>query len=299
MVEADSVEFVLTWIIMVFLMVGFIGNVLVIRIVHKTREMHTPTNYLLASMAVSDVNTCLLGPLYLIRLGRFVCKSLALVEISVLVSSITLAVLAVERYHALLKPFRTGLRLKQDNVKQAIACIWVASVVICCPEFIFKDWSETHSSGTGPWTIYMNQATRVYVIINSVVSACIPLTVILYCYGSVIKGLYFTNTVWSETVVERTSEKKKLVITFILATTAFFVGYVPTAAVYTFFALGDDKQMDIKMFYAFTSVVHGMFAFSLCCNPILYAFRSKNFREGFKRIILCRKQTLQNEIQLQ
>ena len=30
-----------------FLVIGFIGNVLVVRIVHKTREMHTPTNYTL------------------------------------------------------------------------------------------------------------------------------------------------------------------------------------------------------------------------------------------------------------
>ena len=36
------------------------GNVLVIRNVHKTRQMHTLTNYLLANMAVSDVITILL-----------------------------------------------------------------------------------------------------------------------------------------------------------------------------------------------------------------------------------------------
>ena len=36
-----------------FLVIGFIGNVLVIRIVHKTREMQTPTNYLLVSIAAS------------------------------------------------------------------------------------------------------------------------------------------------------------------------------------------------------------------------------------------------------
>ena len=38
-----------------FLVIGLVGNVLVIRIVHKTREMQTPTNYLLVSMAASDI----------------------------------------------------------------------------------------------------------------------------------------------------------------------------------------------------------------------------------------------------
>ena len=37
-----------------FLVTGLIGNVLVKRIVHKTGEMHTPTNYLLVSITTSD-----------------------------------------------------------------------------------------------------------------------------------------------------------------------------------------------------------------------------------------------------
>ena len=57
MVETDSLSFVLSCCSIPFYIIGLIGNVLFIRIVHKTREMHTPTNYLLASMAVSDVFT--------------------------------------------------------------------------------------------------------------------------------------------------------------------------------------------------------------------------------------------------
>ena len=60
MVETDSLSFVLSCCSIPFYISGLIGNVLVIRIVHKTREMHTPTNYLLASMAVSDVLTIMM-----------------------------------------------------------------------------------------------------------------------------------------------------------------------------------------------------------------------------------------------
>ena len=56
----DTLYLFLSYFPILFFAIGFIGNVLVIRIVHKTRQMHTPTNYLLANMAVSDVITILL-----------------------------------------------------------------------------------------------------------------------------------------------------------------------------------------------------------------------------------------------
>ena len=61
--------------------------------------------------------------------GRFSCKFIVLMDIGALVTSFTLIVLAVERYHALLKPLRTGLRLGEDNINKAITLIWILNVV--------------------------------------------------------------------------------------------------------------------------------------------------------------------------
>lgn len=60
----SSLNFTLLLTAIPFYITGFVGNVLVIRIVHKTREMHTATNYLLANLAVSDVITIFIYPLY-------------------------------------------------------------------------------------------------------------------------------------------------------------------------------------------------------------------------------------------
>ena len=138
MVETDSLRFVLSCRPIPFYIIGLIGNVLFIRIVHKTREMHTPTNYLLASMAVSDVFTIMMFAAHGFAFSQYVndenfvhylvCKASALITTFAIVSSVTLTVLAVERYNALLKPLRTGLRLSEDSIKKAIALIWVTSV---------------------------------------------------------------------------------------------------------------------------------------------------------------------------
>ena len=298
--DTDSLGFVIFLASIPIYVIGFIGNVLVIRIVYKTRDMHTTTNYLLVNLALSDIIAILMAPPYFFshlngylsdELGKVVCKLLTLNEIAIMASALTLTVLAVERYHALLKPFSTGLRLNEDNIKKAITLIWISSVVLCLPHFVFHGWSESHSTCVGPWSLHMNQATKVYVIINAVFVAYTPFVIMLYCYGSLLKGLYFTNTICTESQEERRPEKRKLVVTFVLATIGFFIGYGPFVVFYTVIASGGGQQITLKFYSNISSVFVILFNCGLCLNPILYAFRSKKFQEGFKRIILCHRTT--------
>ena len=303
----DNLGSVLFFTAIPFYILGFIGNVLVIRIVHKTPAMHTTANYLLVNLAVADVITIVLGPLYGSSavtgslsngLGNFACKLTACIDITVAVSSFTLTVLAVERYHALLKPFRTRLQLTEDNIKQVITVIWISSFLISLPNLIFFEWSESLKTCIGPWTLHMNKPSKVYLIMKTVCSTYLPLTVMTYCYGSLIKGLYFTNRICSEPVTneESGSEKMKLVVTFILATAGLFICLLPIAVFYTFVVTAHDvKQVDFKLYSYLAAVFNFLFLCSLCFNPVLYAFRSTNFRDGFKRIIFCCK-TIENNI---
>ena len=284
---------------------GFGGNVLVIRIVHKTPSMHTTTNYLLLNLAVADVITMLLWPLFSTYIsgyfsngvGNFICKFTAFTEMSIMASSFTLTVLAVERYHALLKPLRRKLRLTEDNIKQAITLIWLSSFLVCLPVFFLREWKEPLSTCVGPWTIHMNTESGVYFFINSLFNTYFPLAVMVYCYGSLIRGLYFTNAICSDSVANgesNTSEKKKLVITFILATAGFFVCFAPAVFFFTVLVLKPAEEADSKLNFDLSVLLDFLFLFSLCFNPVLYAFRSSNFQAGFKRIIFSPRCTPQN-----
>lgn len=53
--DSYNLEYTLYYSSISFLVTGFIGYVLVILIVHKSREMHTPRNYVLVSIAISDI----------------------------------------------------------------------------------------------------------------------------------------------------------------------------------------------------------------------------------------------------
>ena len=181
MFETDSVGFILSCCSIPFYIIGLIGNVLVIRIVHKTREMHTPTNYLLASMAVSDVFTIIMIAARRFafsqhvldeNFGHLVCKASGLITtfitIFAIVSSTTLTVLAVERYNALLKPLRTGLQLSEDNIKMAIALIWVISVFVSIPNAFsqgFDRIDRARSGCVGQQDSNINLAWKIHLIV--------------------------------------------------------------------------------------------------------------------------------------
>ena len=121
----------------------------------------------------------------------------------------------------------------------------------------------------------------------------------VFCYGSLIRGLYFTNTVCPETETtdgERNSEKKKLVITFLLATVGFLIGYVPFVAFNIVVTFQTNANIDINLHSDLQSAFEFLFSCSLCLNPLVYAFRSAHFREGFKRVLTtCWKPTPQDD----
>ncbi|XP_068687663.1 somatostatin receptor type 2-like [Montipora foliosa] len=278
---------------------GFIGNILIIRIVHKTREMHTTTNYLLANLAASDSIIILMSPFYSVCFGdpdfvaslndvfvKISCKVIVVMHISVASSAFTLTLLAVERYHAILKPFTSNLRLHEESIKRAIFVIWCLSIAIGFPGFFLEE-SSIGSSGVA-----------IYFLIYSTFTAYIPTVVFLFCYGSLINGLYFSGTICAENTNEDNSEKRKLIVTFILVTSGFLIGYGPIAVLD---AVHLGMEINDELFLELSDIFILVFDITLCLNPLLYAFRSSNFTEGFKRVLFSRclpSSAQQNENQL-
>ena len=124
-------------------------------------------------------------------------------------------------------------------------------------------------------------------------------TIMFFCYGSLIRGLYFTTTICSENNEEGNSEKKKLVLTFLLASLAFLIGYGPSIVLHILVASRDNEKNYYSELYSVLGAVSTfLLELSLCLNPILYAFRSSSYRQEFKRLVICKKPTPNNEIEM-
>jgi len=123
--------------------VGVVGNFLVCLVILKHRNMKTPTNYYLFSLAVSDLLLLLFGmPLevyemwsnYPFLFGPVGCYfKTALFETVCFASILSVTTVSVERYIAILHPFRAKLESTRKRALRTIVVLWVLSVLFALP----------------------------------------------------------------------------------------------------------------------------------------------------------------------
>ncbi|XP_001638432.2 tachykinin-like peptides receptor 86C [Nematostella vectensis] len=295
-----SYNFLLPILFAVVVATGVTGNTLVICVVRRRRSMHTTTNYLLLNVACCDIITLIWCPRlydFLLenthpagRSGDWICKFFthnAIMQISVLTSIFTLTIVSVERYHALVKPMQVGRRLTEDTVWYAVIASWTASLILTVPSFVAIKFDETRKACTGPFDFH-TQENLSYMVIIFTVSGILPFLILFFCYFQIIRGLYFTRTICSETTGSRGSLKSKKAITKLLLsiTTSFYVCYFSFGVALLYFKRKPKEEIAEKgeKYETFLKPFLFLLFFHSALNPILYVLQSSNFRQGFKQI---------------
>ena len=131
--------------------VSLVGNSFIGIVVYKTQTLRKPINYFIVNMAMSD----LLYPIFLIPLdltemfveswliggffGLALCKLLRfLADISIIVSIQSLALLAVDRFEAVVFPLRSPL-VSSKMCPLFILATWIVAIAVLSPYlFTFK-----------------------------------------------------------------------------------------------------------------------------------------------------------------
>ena len=273
------------------ILIGTFGNALVITVVRTTKTMHTTINFLLVNLAVADLLTLLwLIPAEVFKfldhpgghLGNFLCKfitrnSLPMVTLSV--SGVTLTVISLERYHALLRPMNTRFRLRIDNVKYVIAGIWLFCIVVLTPFAFFMKYDEHSQSCRDNWgDIPGGNLYFAFLALPMVIS----LLIICFCYFKLIKEVYFSNTIMSESAATSENDnrsKRKIVKLLFILTAVFLICFAPYISSVLIYAAASQSP---ELFYKISLSL--MYSNS-CVNPVICAFQSANYRSGFKRLL--------------
>ena len=117
------------------------------------------------------------------NLANLLSKYIVIGDVAMGSTASTLSVIAIERYHAILKPFSSNLRLNEENINKPITLIWASSTALGSLGFFLHEWnnSTNYTSCDGPWGLKPNLESNIYSIICFVVTTYIPVVVFLFC----------------------------------------------------------------------------------------------------------------------
>lgn len=300
----EGVEITLAVIYSIITLLGIAGNSLVINVVRRNRHMRTITNFMLVNLAVADILSliCSLPKRYIDVIdrhptgeeGKWLCKLFSannMAGITLTVSVYTLTLLAVERFHSIVRPFKPP-RINDNNVFYTLAATWVVASVAQILAFIETTFNEDTCSCESPWTnrdAARSMRTAVVVIIT--LSVFLPIIVISFCYALIINALHFNKTTCAQMFDPRDLRSKKKIVKLLIAVTLmFYTCFLPFGLYMIILAsnyadrLSSKEKMDFSN--GFEAVKFLMYT-SSCLNPVLYAFQSSNYRNGFKMSLPC------------
>lgn len=172
---------------------GLYANCILVYLIATNRALKSPTNLIIANMAVADFLTLLICPIMFLindfyqnfQLGCVGCKLEGFLVVVFLITAVlNLSVVSYDRLTAIVLPQETRLTL--PGVKIVIACTWLAGLLLALPLAIYREyrvriWLNFTER-------YCKENTNVlpkywYVLITVLV--WLPLSIMLICYTAI------------------------------------------------------------------------------------------------------------------
>ncbi|XP_040918828.1 trace amine-associated receptor 13c-like isoform X1 [Toxotes jaculatrix] len=266
-------------------------NLLVLISISHFRQLHTPTNLFLLSLAVSDFLVGLLVMPFQILLtepcwllGDLVCSLYHLLpSITVYSSLLNMVLISVDRYVAICDPLHYPTRITQKRVQICVLLCWVYSV--------FYSFVLLYDNLKQPGryrSCYGECVINIIGAVDLVLSFIIPITAIIVLYARVFvvavsqaramrSHIAAVTLQHSETVTAQRSELKAARTLGVLVA-VFLMCYCPFYCVsLSGYTLEIGSSTEVFMSFLILS--------NSCLNPVIYAFLYPWFRKSVKLIV--------------
>ncbi|KAG8185982.1 hypothetical protein JTE90_003540 [Oedothorax gibbosus] len=186
----------------VTLVVGLVGNLLIIYTVVSFRRMRTISNVFLASLATADLLVvCVCVPVKFIQLfsyswtlGEFCCKFVHYFQnVSAICSVLTLTSMSVERYYAIMHPVKSRYQCTMSQARRVIIIIWIASFVTAIPIIFAQIHLEVGERYRAYWCVrnwHQPWVWRAYEVYMLLLLLVVPSLVMGFAYCSICHQLW-------------------------------------------------------------------------------------------------------------
>ncbi|KAI6218073.1 G-PROTEIN-RECEP-F1-2 domain-containing protein [Aphelenchoides besseyi] len=290
------IEYAFVFVYCCLMVVGVIGNCLVVYVVLRNKAMRDSSiNLYLGNLAMADllVLTICLPPTIATDvtktfwLGVVCCKTILFFQnTSVYVSILTLTTVALERWRAVSNPLAAPIWRTQ----KVIPCLWITAAILSLPEpltlqifpadYERKNIKTTWGTRCAPdWSLGFQQK---YQLIQTCLLFFVPLLIItgLCIHMSIIlrrKALQ---------IGERQIRSRKRATRILITVTLLFgISYLPVHAHNILSAFQIDPHEPTLVAIAVRKFIPRLFSYSASSlNPIVYSLSSEKFRKEFRRV---------------
>ncbi|XP_033107046.1 probable G-protein coupled receptor 19 [Anneissia japonica] len=276
-------------ILLTLWLISFVGNMLVLIVVFRSKRLQSTTNYFVVSLASSDMlMTIFCMPFIATRivsdewiLKDALCKWTRFVEY--LVPSVTafiLVAISTDRFYTIIYPLT--FKITRGTAKRLIMLSWLFAVLLSFPSF-FTTETETMDKGTFCSVCSAKPGGRSFILGLFLMVYVFPGVMVISIYTKVVSHIWTVGI--SVRTFQRTSNcipraKVKTVKMLIFVTIVHFCSWLPLFCVQMTKSFSNDC---IVKTYLYVGAVLLAYAPS-ASNVAIYSYYNSNFRRGCKEV---------------
>ncbi len=183
-------------------LVALVGNSVVMFTILHFRALRSPTNLLIANLALADILmavSCIpfsYWPTLILQywpFGPFLCKFLSFIKaFTVYLSAYTLIAISFDRFFAVVFPFSRSLRMRHRGALIVIITVWLIAGFIAGPTLFITSYT-VYPTDVQCEETWGDEASQIYSYSILVLQYFFPVLVLIVTYTAIVGNIWRTR----------------------------------------------------------------------------------------------------------